>query len=89
MPDSRTQADPALVAAVQAAVGLGTVRVAVTDCLYSCCARSWRRAGYEQLYEGIVLTALEETFMIAAPGIGTWTFMVTARYEDLVDVEVL
>lgn len=94
MPVTRSAADPALADALRRVAPGGPdegrlVRVLVSACVYSCCARTWTREGYEQPYEGKVLAVLAESFVLAAPGIGTWNFMISAALADLLDVEPL
>lgn len=65
------------------------VRVIVTECAYTCCARTFARCGYEQPYEGDVLAVGEAAFCLGAPGIGTWSYKITAPFGSLLEVEVL
>lgn len=69
------------------------VTVVVTGCAYSCCGKGWqRRNGYEQTYTGYVDNLKEPddfnvgTFMLYSPGIGTLSYVIAARFDELADV---
>jgi hypothetical protein len=64
--------------------------VAVNACAYSCCGRGWkRRDGYEQLYRGYVDNLQEPedgaagTFMLYAVGIGTISYVIAVRFDEV------
>lgn len=69
------------------------VEVVVMSCAYSCCGRGWRRRdGYEQTYRGWV-DNLEQpagemagTFMLYSPGIGTVSYVVAVRFDEVQEV---
>jgi hypothetical protein len=69
------------------------VEVAVSGCAYSCCGRGWlRKDGYEQTYRGWVDNleppegAMAGTFMLYSPGIGTLSYVVAVRFDEVQEV---
>lgn len=76
-----------------------TVTVTVTGCAFACCGKGWRRRdGYEQEYTGWIdnlneVTDAEAargmwgTFMLYSAGIGTLSYVIACRFDELVDVE--
>jgi hypothetical protein len=72
------------------------VAVHVTGCAYSCCGRGWlRRDGYEQVYYGWVdnlhepepVRRLAGSFMLYSPGLGTLSYVIAARFDEVALVE--
>jgi hypothetical protein len=59
------------------------VTVVLSSCVYSCCGRSFARAGYEQSYTGRIAHVDDNAFLLYANGIGTLSYVVAARYEDV------
>lgn len=64
-----------------------TIEIVVTDCVYTCCSRQIPRLGYEQKYTGFVLSVGESGFVLEKPGIGTYTYRITAQYDGLISVD--
>ncbi len=64
------------------------IGITVTGCAYSCCGRGWRRRdGYEQEYSGYVDNLKEGTFMLYSPGLGTLSYVVAVRFDEVLAVE--
>lgn len=70
-----------------------TVQITVTGAAYSCCGRGWtRRDGYEQQYVGYIDNlkppedGMEGTFMLYSVGLGTISYVVACRFDEVVDV---
>lgn len=66
------------------------LEVTVNGCAYSCCGRGWqRRDGYWQDYRGWIdcLDVDRGTFMLYSPGIGTVSYVVAARFDEVEAVE--
>lgn len=60
------------------------VEVIVNGCAYSCCGRPWaRRDGYEQTYSGWIDNLNERTFMLYSPGIGTLSYVIAVRFDEV------
>jgi hypothetical protein len=69
------------------------VEIVVTGCAYSCCGRGWqRRDGHEQAYRGWVdnlelpQDGAAGTFMLYSPGIGTLSYVVAVRFDEVQEV---
>lgn len=63
------------------------VRIVVSRCAYSCCGREFLRAGYDQTYVGRVAHVDATAFLLYANGIGTLSYVVAARYDDVEAVD--
>jgi hypothetical protein len=72
--------------------------VTAHGCAFSCCGRGWqRRDGYMQIYRGWVdclhipvdddLKQRFGTFMLYSPGIGTLSYVVAMRFDEVELVE--
>lgn len=65
------------------------VRIEVASCAYACCSRGWQRRDYEATYQGWVdnLNELDGgAFMLYSPGIGTISYTVAVRFEEVLEV---
>jgi hypothetical protein len=70
------------------------LRLVVTGCAYSCCGKGWhRRDGYEQTYTGWIDNlrqpdgAGQGTLMLYAAGLGTVSYVIAARWDEVELVE--
>lgn len=82
--------------AVVRAADRSQIEVVVTSCAYSCCGRGWiRRDGYEQTYRGYVDNLREPqgaaagSFMVYNPGLGTVSYVIALRFDELADARIL
>lgn len=65
------------------------VDLIVTGCAYACCGRPWaRRDGYEQGYCGWIDNLDDGTFMLYSPGLGTVSYVVAVRFDEVVGVNL-
>lgn len=71
------------------------VDVVVSGCAYACCGKGWlRRDGYEQVYCGYVdnfqdPAGLDDgSFMLYSMGIGTISYVVAVRFDEVHDVQL-
>lgn len=63
------------------------VTIVVSACVYTCCGRDRLREGYEQTYTGRIAHVDETAFLLYANGIGTLSYVVAARYDDVEAVD--
>lgn len=64
------------------------VAVDVNACAYSCCGRGWqRRDGYLQCYRGWIDNLGDGGFMLYSPGIGTLSYVLAVRFDEVEAVE--
>lgn len=82
--------EPTLADAVLAAKESGDdLAITVSSCTHICCGRVSKREGYEQSYQGFVLSVGAEGFMLEKPGIGKYTYRVAVQFEALVAVDAI
>lgn len=63
------------------------IEIRCRNCAYSCCGKPWqRRDGYEQQYRGYVDNLTDRTLMIYSLGIGTISYIVALRFDELVEI---
>lgn len=73
---------------VAARASYRNVSVTVDACDYNCCGKGWlRREGYEQQYVGRVGVVDSGMFTLTSLGIGTISYVISARFEDVLHVE--
>lgn len=66
-----------------------TVEITVSGCAHSCCGKGWRRRdGYEQTYRGYIDNLTSNTFMLYSLGIGTISYVIAARADELEHVKL-
>jgi hypothetical protein len=85
---SRSEPEPSLADEIRVAKDAGAeLAITVSSCTHICCARVSRRDGYEQHYQGFVLTIGESGFMLEKPGIGKYTYRVAVEFSELVAID--
>lgn len=70
----------------QACAAKAWVELVVSGCAYTCCGRGFRRRdGYEQTYQGRVVSTTEDGLRLENPGAGS-TYVVLAAFDEVEDV---
>lgn len=62
------------------------ISVVVSGCRYSCCGRPFARRDFEATYHGWIDHLTDDGFALYAVGIGTVSYVIEARLDELVEV---
>lgn len=62
------------------------ITVVVSGCRYSCCGKPFSRRDFQATYHGWIDHLTDDGFALYAVGIGTVSYVIEARLDELVEV---